>query len=199
MSISLVAGLGNPGREYADTRHNLGWVVLDAFAKRHGLSWQAAKRFDAEVARWEFAPGQTRWLVKPQTFMNDSGVPIRSFASFHKIPATAILAVYDDIAIDVGRVKVSESGSSAGHNGVASLLECLGDGFVRFRLGIGPRQPPQMDLKDFVLGKFSPEQHSLLLQQLETTLQGLDLLLEKGVAMAMNRLNRRAQNETDQT
>src|SRR4051812_3042164 len=197
MSISLVAGLGNPGREYADTRHNLGWVVIDAFARRLGLTWQEVKRFDAEVARWDYAPGRTRWLIKPQTFMNDSGAPIRSFASFHKIPATSMLALYDDIAIDLGRVKVSESGSAGGHNGVASLLECLGDGFVRYRLGIGPRQPPQMDLKDFVLGKFSPEQLSLLHQHLDYYLNGLSLLLESGVAQAMNTLNRRAQNETD--
>jgi len=199
MSISLVAGLGNPGRDYADTRHNLGWVVIDAFARRHGLAWQKASRFDADVARWDYAPGQTRWLVKPLSFMNDSGGPVRSFASFHKIPGTAILAVFDDIAIDLGRVKVSEAGGAGGHNGVASLIECLGDGFVRYRLGIGPRQPPQMDLKDFVLGKFTPAQLSLLDQNLDTTLNGLDLLFQSGVAQAMNTLNRRSNHETDQT
>src|SRR5436309_3500486 len=123
MSISLVAGLGNPGREYADTRHNLGWVVVDALARQHGLSWQKAPRFDAELARWDYAPGRTRWLAKPLTFMNDSGSAIRALASFHKVPNDAIAAVYDDLTIDLGRVKVSVTGSAGGHNGVASLLK----------------------------------------------------------------------------
>jgi PTH1 family peptidyl-tRNA hydrolase len=199
MSISLVAGLGNPGRDYADTRHNLGWVVVDALARQHGLAWQKAPRFDAEVARWDYAPGHTRWLVKPLTFMNDSGTALQSFASFHKVPGTAIAAVYDDLTIELGRVKVSTTGSAGGHNGVASLLEHLGDGFVRYRLGIGPKEPSQMDLKDFVLGKFTPDQLSLLTQHLPHYLQGLALLLESGVARAMNTLNRRDPNETDQT
>lgn len=199
MSISLVAGLGNPGRDYAGTRHNLGWVIVEALARRHQLSWQQSPRFDAEIARWDHAPGHTRWLVKPLTFMNESGVAIHALASFHKVPNAAIVAVYDDLTIDLGRVKVSVTGSAGGHNGVASLLEHLGDGFVRYRLGIGPKQPPEMDLKDFVLGKFSPEQLKLIDQNLDQYLQGLALLLESGVARAMNTLNRRDQNEADQT
>jgi PTH1 family peptidyl-tRNA hydrolase len=131
--------------------------------------------------------------------MNDSGTALQALASFHKVPATAILAVYDDLAIELGRVKVSVTGSAGGHNGVASLLAHLGDGFVRYRLGIGPKEPAQMDLKDFVLGKFTPAQLSLLNQNLDHTLQGLDLLLQSGVAQAMNTLNRRDQNESDQT
>jgi PTH1 family peptidyl-tRNA hydrolase len=199
MSISLVAGLGNPGRDYAGTRHNLGWVVVDAFARRLGLAWQAVPRFDAEVARWDLAPGRTRWLVKPLTFMNDSGTALRSLASFHKVPTASILAIYDDLTIELGRVKVSVTGSAGGHNGVASLLEHLGDGFVRYRLGIGPKEPPQMDLKDFVLGKFTPDQLIFINQNLDHYLNGLALLLESGVAQAMNTLNRRDQNESDQT
>jgi PTH1 family peptidyl-tRNA hydrolase len=191
MSISLVAGLGNPGREYEATRHNLGWVVLDAFAKKHGLTWKQAGQFEAEVARWDFAPGRTRWLVKPLTFMNDSGTAVAALARFYKIEPAAIVAVYDDIGIDLGLVKVSVTGSAGGHNGVASLLEHLGDGFVRYRLGIGPKQPAQMELKDFVLGKFTPEQHTLLTQKLDQHVQGLDLLLSRGADAAMNQLNRR--------
>jgi PTH1 family peptidyl-tRNA hydrolase len=199
MSISLVAGLGNPGRDHAGTRHNLGWVVVDALARRHGLAWKAAPRFEAEVARWDQASGRTRWLLKPLTFMNESGTALRAFVEFHKLPAAAVVAVYDDLALDLGRVKVSATGSAGGHNGVASLLEHLGDGFVRYRLGIGPRQPPQMDLKDFVLGKFTPDQLNLIDQHLDYYLDGLTLLLESGVAQAMNALNRRDQNEPDQT
>ncbi len=190
MSISLVAGLGNPGRSYEATRHNIGWVVLDAFAKKQGLTWQHVAQFDAEVARWD-TPGRTRWLVKPQTFMNASGTAVGAMARYFKIPVADIAAVYDDITIDLGLVKVSVTGSAGGHNGVASLLEHLGSGFARYRIGIGPKQPAQMDLADFVLGKFTSEQQTLLNQKLEIHVTGLDLLLSRGTEAAMNQLNRR--------
>lgn len=191
MSISLVAGLGNPGREYAATRHNLGWLTLEAYAAKLGLTWKAQPQFQAEVARWDRAGESTCYLLKPLTFMNESGQAVGLFARFHKIPVPEIAAVYDDLNIDLGLVKVSTSGSAGGHNGVASLLEHLGDGFVRFRLGIGPKAPPQMDLKDFVLGKFTPDQQILVTQQLAQYQSGLDLLLSRGAEAAMNQLNRR--------
>lgn len=191
MSISLVAGLGNPGREYAETRHNLGWVVIDAFAAKLGLTWKAAAQFDAQIARWD-RPGKTScYLVKPQTFMNDSGTSVGALARYYKIPPPSIVSIYDDLTIDLGLVKVSVTGSAGGHNGVASLLEHLGNGFVRYRLGIGPKDPPQMDLKDFVLGKFTASQHAIVTQQLPHYLAGLELLLSRGADAAMNQLNRR--------
>jgi peptidyl-tRNA hydrolase, PTH1 family len=191
MSITLVAGLGNPGREYEKTRHNLGWVVVEALAKKHGLAWKPQPQFEAEVARWDAAPGRTCYLAKPLTFMNDSGRALGTLARFYLVPPASVVAVYDDLTIDLGLVKVSVTGSAGGHNGVASLLEHLGDGFVRYRLGIGPKEPPQMDLKDFVLGKFSPAQHLLLSHHLDHYLSGLDLLLSRGTEAAMNQLNRR--------
>jgi PTH1 family peptidyl-tRNA hydrolase len=190
MSLSLVAGLGNPGRDYESTRHNLGWVALDAFAKKHGLAWKQAPQFNAEVARWD-AAGRTRWLVKPLTFMNDSGRAVGALARFYKIDSSAVVAVYDDITIDLGLVKVTVSGSAGGHNGVTSLLEHVGSDFARYRLGIGPKQPAQMDMADFVLGKFTPEQLTIVNQKLDHYVQGLDLLLARGTEAAMNQLNRR--------
>ena len=191
MFLSLVAGLGNPGREYEHTRHNLGWVVLDAFARKLGLAWKRAPQFDAEVARWDVSPGHTRWLMKPLTFMNNSGRSVSAFARYHKLEPAALAIVYDDLTIDLGLIKVSTSGSAGGHNGVASLLEHLGDGFVRYRIGIGPKQPVQMDMADFVLGKFTPEQQLIVNQKLDHFVQGLELLLSRGVEPAMNQLNRR--------
>jgi PTH1 family peptidyl-tRNA hydrolase len=191
MSISLVAGLGNPGPDYVSTRHNLGWIVIDAFAEKLGLAWKKQPQFDALVARWD-RPGQpTCYFAKPLTFMNDSGTAVGALSRFYKIPITSITAVYDDLTIDLGLIKVSVSGSAGGHNGVASLLEQIGDGFVRYRLGIGPKTPPQMDLKDFVLGKFTPDQHSLVTQLLPHYISGLELLLSRGTEAAMNQLNRR--------
>lgn len=195
MSISLVAGLGNPGSAYAATRHNLGWRVVDGYVQSKKLSWSSSARFEAEVAR---QTDRQRWFAKPQTYMNESGRAIAALARFHRIPANEVLIVYDDIGLDVGRVKVSERGGAGGHNGIVSLLEHLGDGFIRYRLGIGPKTPPEMDLKDFVLGKFSPEQQLIIDRQSDTYIKGLDLLLTHGVDRAMNHLNRREPHESDQ-
>jgi PTH1 family peptidyl-tRNA hydrolase len=191
MSISIVAGLGNPGRDYSDTRHNFGWIVVDALAKRHGLSWSENSRFEASIARWDKAPGRTLWLVKPLTFMNDSGRSIGALLRFHKVDVSQIAIAYDDLTLDLGLLKISNLGSSGGHNGVASVIEHVGQGFARFRLGIGPKQPREMDLKDFVLGKFTPEQLNIVTQNLDTLVTGLELLLEQGITKAMNQLNRR--------
>src|SRR5690349_2182754 len=188
MSVTLIAGLGNPGREYAGTRHNLGFTVVDALAAELGLKWEKESHFKSEIARWDVRPRVTRLLVKPQTFMNDSGTALRALLDFHQAPVDSLIAVYDDLTIDLGRVKVSVTGSAGGHNGVASLLEHVGDGFVRYRLGIGPKQPAQMELSDFVLGKFTPEQQILVTQKLDQYVQGLDLLLSRGVEPAMNQL-----------
>ena len=193
MSISLVAGLGNPGRDYEHTRHNVGWVVLDALAKKHRLTWKHVAQFEAEVARWDVGAGRTRWLVKPLTFMNASGRAVGALARFYKIEPPAIAVVYDDLTIDLGLVKVTITGSAGGHNGVSSLLEQVGDGFARFRIGIGPKVPAQMEMADYVLGKFTPEQQTLVTQKLDQYVAGLELLLARGVEPAMNQLNRRDQ------
>lgn len=198
MSVTLIAGLGNPGRDYAGTRHNLGFTVVEALAAAEGLKWKSDSRFESEVARWDVRPGVTRLLVKPQTYMNDSGRALRGLLDFHKVAVDTLIVAYDDLTIDLGRVKVSVRGSAGGHNGVASLLEHLGSGFIRYRLGIASPRPPEMDIKDFVLGKFSIEQTSLLDQQLTTFVDGLRLLLNRGLADAMNTLNRRDRHEPDQ-
>ncbi len=191
MSTLLVAGLGNPGREYENTRHNYGFALVDALAHREKLSWKYHDKFSAEITRWESPP--TRLLVKPQTYMNDSGRALQALANFYKIPVASIVVIYDDLTIELGRAKVSIGGSAGGHNGIASLLEHLGDGFIRYRLGIGPKEPKEMDLKDFVLGNFTTEQQPIAQQSLPHHLEGLSLLLEKGPAHAMNQINRKNQ------
>jgi peptidyl-tRNA hydrolase, PTH1 family len=198
MSISLVAALGNPGREYADTRHNFGWVLIDAFADRLGLSWRYQSQFEADVARWD-RPGQpTCFLAKPLTYMNESGRSLAALARFYKIAPSDVVVVYDEYTIDLGLLKVSTSGSAGGHNGVDSVIRLLGDGFIRYRLGIGPKEPRQMDIKDFVLGKFTPAQQSIIATNKAHYLNGLNLLLNSGVERAMTSLNRRDTHETDQ-
>ena len=198
MSVTLIAGLGNPGREYAGTRHNLGFTVVEARAAAEGLKWEKDSHFKAELARWDVRPRVTRWLVKPATFMNDSGHALRALLDFHQAAVSDLIVAYDDLTIDTGLVKVSVSGSAGGHNGVASLLAHVGDGFIRYRLGINTPRPAAMDLKDFVLGKFSPEQTQIIDQKLNTFVDGLRLLINRGPAEAMNQLNRRDHHDPDQ-
>jgi PTH1 family peptidyl-tRNA hydrolase len=198
MSVTLIAGLGNPGREYAGTRHNLGFIVVEALAAAEGLKWKHESRFEAETARWDVRPGVTRLLVKPLTFMNDSGRALRRLLHFHKAAVGDLIVAYDDLTIETGRVKVSLTGSAGGHNGVASLLEHVGDGFIRYRLGIAEPRPAGMDLKDFVLGKFSKQQTQIIDQKLNHFVDGLRLLLNRGPAEAMNQLNRRDHHEPEQ-
>jgi len=196
LPISLVAGLGNPGRQYQDTRHNLGWVLVDAFARDKGLTWAYQSRFEAEVALWQAPDGRAVYFAKPLTYMNESGRSVAALARYYRLAPEQVALVYDEYTIDLGRVKVSASGSAGGHNGIASVLQHLGAGFVRYRLGIGPKTTPQMDLKDFVLGKFSTAQHSLLSDSLPRFLKGLDLLLTSGLEATMNQFNRKATTTT---
>ncbi len=198
MSVTLIAGLGNPGREYAATRHNLGFTVVEALAAAEGLKWKSESRFEADTARWDVRPGVTRLLVKPTTFMNDSGRALRALLDFHKVALADVIVAYDDFNIATGLVKIAVSGSAGGHNGVASVLEHLGNGFVRYRLGIGEPRPAGMDIKDFVLGKFSKEQTKIIDHQLTHFVDGLRLLLNRGPAEAMNLLNRRDHHEPEQ-
>jgi PTH1 family peptidyl-tRNA hydrolase len=193
MSIKLVAGLGNPGRTYMNTRHNLGWVVIDAFARKHGLTWHDEPSFEAMLSRWD-PPSGVLWLAKPLTFMNDSGFAVGAITRFHKLAVDEVCVVHDDLNIELGRVKVSITGSAGGHNGVASVLEHLGDGFARYRLGIGPKEPKEMDMKDFVLSKFSSEQRVIIDQKLDLYVQDLELLLESGADRAMNQINRKEES-----
>jgi len=192
MSVSLVAGLGNPGKAYEKTRHNSGFIVLDALAAKLGLAWKHEPAFEADVARWDKSPGTTWLLAKPRTFMNGSGRALRHLVDFYKVPVASVIVIHDDLTIDLGRLKVSTTGSDGGHNGIASLLEHLGDGFARFRIGIGAKHPPEIDLSDYVLGKFLPDEQTIIDQQLTTFVDGIRLLIDSGSAKAMNTLNRRS-------
>jgi peptidyl-tRNA hydrolase, PTH1 family len=193
MSFSLVAGLGNPGRSYASTRHNAGFMVVDALAAKLGLAWQNQASFEAETTRWDLAPGHSVLLAKPLTFMNESGRAVQKIAAFHKIPPASIVVVHDDLNLALGALKISVNGSSGGQNGVADLIQRMGENFIRYRVGIGPKSPPQMDLKDFVLAPFTTEQSALFTQNIPHLISGLRLLLEQGPDRAMNQLNRRTQ------
>ncbi len=155
----LLIGLGNPGPDYDGTRHNIGFAALDAFAETNNFDpWVYKKDLRCEMATARL--GETHViLIKPTTYMNLSGEAAQAAAHFYKIPAERILAVYDEIDIDFGQIRMRRGGSSAGHNGVKSLIQHLGEDFSRVRIGVGPKLHPQQDSADFVLGKFSIEQN----------------------------------------
>ncbi|HVU37962.1 MAG TPA: aminoacyl-tRNA hydrolase [Opitutales bacterium] len=189
MSIAVIAGLGNPGPEYARTRHNLGFWLVDALARESGAVWKSESRFQAEVARAEVA-GHAVWLLKPQTFMNESGLAVGPFLRFHQLPANALAVVHDDITLPLGRLKISVRGSDGGHNGIASLLAHAGADFTRVKLGIGSKAHPEMDLADHVLSRLTPAEEAALAARLPDYLAGLRLLVAAGPDEAMNQFNR---------
>ncbi len=158
MSVQLVVvGLGNPGAEYADTRHNVGWMVLDCWAEQiGGITWREGK-WQAAVAR-----DAETLLVKPQTYMNHSGQAVRAVLAYHRLTVAQLVVVHDDLDLPFGTIKRSEGSGSAGHRGVADVIAQLGtDQFRRVRIGIG-RPSGNFDATDYVLSQFSPDQRAAL-------------------------------------
>jgi PTH1 family peptidyl-tRNA hydrolase len=178
----LVAGLGNPGSRYARTRHNIGWLALDALATE---PFREEKRFDGEISRADGA-----WLLKPTTFMNLSGVAVRALADFYKIPHQNVLVVLDDAALPFGRLRIRPSGSAGSHNGLESILVHFATEEVpRLRLGIGS-PPPPMALHDYVLAPFTLEEQEPLAAVLERSAEAIRVILKNGLAAAMNEFNK---------
>jgi peptidyl-tRNA hydrolase, PTH1 family len=151
----LVVGLGNPGREYARNRHNVGWLVVDELARRHGGSWRG--KFDGQLAEIRI-DGHKVALLKPETFMNDSGKSVRAAASFFKAEPDTVLVVHDEGDLDTGRLQARLGGGLAGHNGLRSIAQHLGTpDFLRLRVGVGrPGRGDQRRLADYVLADFEP-------------------------------------------
>ncbi len=196
MDCLLVAGLGNPGREYENTRHNIGFWLVDLFAARHGVSWTMRNEQHALVAT--AARGGKRILaVKPQTYVNESGRSLAAITRFYKLEPEAVLVIHDELNIDLGEIKVSVGGGPGGHNGLKSIISHIGNGFTRFRVGIGPKSPPMMEMKDFVLGRFSEEQLALLNGRMPEIVKGLELLVDTGPNNAMNQLNQRKTKQNE--
>jgi PTH1 family peptidyl-tRNA hydrolase len=195
MPFSIIVGLGNPGRQYEDTRHNVGFMVLDRLAAAAGVAFQSSPKFQCHLAK---LPDGGTLLVKPQTFMNLSGRSIRQVLAFHKWLPEQMLVVYDDAALPLGTLRFREKGSAGGHNGIKSILEHLGtDTFPRLKIGIGSSQPGNM--VGHVLGKFSPDECPLLENTLATALEAVQLARSQGIATAANRYHTRIQSPQSDT
>ncbi len=184
----IVAGLGNPDRQYIGTRHNVGFAFLDIAAEKYGVRVER-ERFHALTGEGEIA-GVRALLVKPLTYMNDSGVALREAASFYKIPPERVLVVFDDISLPPGRLRVRRSGSDGGHNGVKSILYHLrSDAFPRIKIGVGEKPRPEMDLAAWVLSRFTDEERPLIASAAERATGAAELILSGSIERAMNLYN----------
>lgn len=190
MAVSVIAGLGNPGAQYQGTRHNVGLWLVEHLATSLSADWKTQKRLQADLAK-VVLDGHEVLLVRPHTYMNDSGLALGAVLRYHKLPATALAVVYDEINLPLGRCKVTVRGSAGGHNGIVSVLQHAGEGFVRFRIGIGGKPHRDADLKNWVLGKFTSDEKQVLESCRNDTLDGLRLLVREGATVAMNRINTR--------
>jgi PTH1 family peptidyl-tRNA hydrolase len=190
MSIAVIAGLGNPGLKYRQTRHNIGFEIADRLAVKYGATWKHEARFEAEVAVLVHC-GRKLMLLKPQTFMNASGRSLGAALRYRKLGPESLLVIYDDLNLELGRTKLSINGSAGGHNGVADLLEQVGHGFARFRVGIGAKTNKEMDLADYVLSQFSKYDQNLLEERSSFFIEQIDLILNDGIESAMNTINQR--------
>ena len=184
----LIVGLGNPGKDYAATRHNVGFIFLDYLAQKYSLSFKGTK-WQADAVKGQLWGGCPVLLVKPQTFMNRSGLAVSAVVAFHQVAVSKVIVVHDELDLPVGRIKIVTNRGAGGHNGIRSLIECLGSKeFVRVRVGIG-RPATAEGVSGFVLSRFSASELDLLLQQLETIEQGVRLIVEQGISVAMNQMN----------
>jgi peptidyl-tRNA hydrolase, PTH1 family len=185
----LVSGLGNPGREYADNRHNVGFLVADELARRHGGSFRS--KFSGELADIRLE-GLRLALLKPQTFMNESGRSVGAAARFYKVEPEAIVAVHDEVDLEPGRLQVRLGGGLAGHNGLRSVAQHVGTPeFLRLRVGVGrPERGDARPVADFVLSSFPPEFDVDAL--VARAADAVEILAQKGLEAAQQRFNERA-------
>ncbi len=185
----LIVGLGNPGRLYARTRHNAGFMVVDRLAERWKTGWTAEKRFNARLARVE-REGKKVILCRPETFMNASGEAVGGLVNFQKIQAEQVLVVVDDADLALGDLRLRGGGSSGGHHGLESVEQHLGTRqYARQRVGIGRDDPAARQISGYVLSPFRAAERELLEKVLQKACEQIECWLSAGVAQAMNRFN----------
>ena len=188
----VIVGLGNPGKKYENTRHNAGFIALDALAEKYGISISEKKH--KALCGSGVIEGNKVVLIKPQTFMNLSGESVRSIMDFYKIdPEEDMLVIYDDISLAPGNIRIRKKGSAGGHNGIKSIIAHAGtQNFMRIKVGVGEK-PSGWDLADYVLGHFSDEDNSKLKEVMPDIIQAATLMVQGDVDKAMNDFNAKKQ------
>lgn len=189
----LVVGLGNPGREYEATRHNMGFDTIDHLVEDYNVP-QGGVKFNAMYGKGRIG-GQPVILMKPLSYMNLSGGPIREMANYFKIdPETEMIVIYDDIDLDPGQLRIRKKGSAGGHNGIKHIIQQLGtQNFVRIKVGVGAK-PKGWDLADYVLGRFDKDDRALVEEAQERACKAVELILTDSVDAAMNEYNKKTGN-----
>jgi peptidyl-tRNA hydrolase, PTH1 family len=187
--MKLVVGLGNPGRQYVGTRHNVGFEAVDLLGRRHGLTWETAPRgLDALSCKWNLGGAV---VAKPLTFMNRSGEAVIGLLQFYKIEIPELLVIVDEIQIEAGRLRLRASGSAGGHNGLKSIIQSLGtDAFPRLRIGVG-RGDTRRGLADHVLSRMEPAERPVIEEAIGRAADAAELFVAAGIVPAMNRFNRK--------
>lgn len=184
-NMFLIVGLGNPGKEYENTRHNIGFEAIDYLSKEYNIEVSRTK-FKG-VCGEGFIGGEKTILLKPTTYMNLSGESIRAAMDFYKLAEEDILVIYDDISLEVGKIRIREKGSAGGHNGIKSTIGHLGtDVFSRIKIGVGQ---PKGNLVNHVLGKFSKEEYEILIETLGAVTKATETLIKYDTKEAMNKFN----------
>ena len=184
----LIVGLGNPGLQYEKTRHNAGFMVIDALAEKYGAGFPKRK-YDALIGECKIGDNRVM-LVKPQTFMNLSGKAVTAICSFYKIPYDKVIVMFDDVSLDVGKIRVRRKGSDGGHNGIKDIIELSGTSDIpRIKIGVGKKPNAEYDLKDWVLGKFSKEDLDNFQKATESGVKAAEEIVKRGIDSAMNRYN----------
>ena len=186
----LIVGLGNPGSQYEKTRHNIGFMMVQALGERYGIKGQQDKKFNAMVGAGQLE-GHSVLLVQPLTYMNLSGEAVGKILAYYKIPPEQLLVLYDDVALPVGKIRVRKSGSAGGQKGMKSIIQHLSgnEGFPRLRIGIGPPND-KWDMVDHVLSRFTDQETQWLTDYiLPAAEKAVCIILSEGVEVAMNRCN----------
>lgn len=184
----IIAGLGNPGSKYEATRHNTGFIFMDILADKYNIKINKIK-FKAVTAVADIN-GHKCLLLKPQTFMNESGQSIREAASFYKIPPEKIIVIFDDISLDCGKIRIRRKGTDGGHNGIKSIIyQIQSDNFPRIKLGIGKKPHPDYDLADWVLSSFSKDELELMKKSAADAVSALELMVDGEIDKAMSDYN----------
>ena len=184
----IIAGLGNPGKEYEYSRHNAGFLCLDILCNRYSIKTDRVK-YRALTAT-AMIEGHPCLIMRPQTYMNNSGESIKAAADFYKIPPEKIIVIYDDISLPTGTLRIRKKGSAGGHNGIKSIIWQLNsDVFPRLKIGVGDRKDKDDDLKDYVLGRFSKDDMETLKKTMEKAVDSLKYILDGDTDGAMSRYN----------
>jgi len=186
----FIVGLGNPGRKYQETRHNIGFQVIDEFLKENNFpKFKFAKKFNVEISEGILNKKKVL-LVKPQTFMNLSGESVKPLINFYKITRPGLVVIHDDIDIPLGKIRIVKNRGAAGHKGIESIIKELGTkNFVRFRIGICPKTGKPKNPEDFVLKKFNKDEEKIVKEVIKKTVEAIEMALKDGLEKAMNKFN----------